>query len=134
VEGADLDQLRSAARKAGRLHAGQTRPMPLAPLTQLAALRTLDANTPLTLRSGLLPALRGSGDGLAPDVIALDVIDSTLNWAIGEQDALTLVLSGVTFRPADLPNLDPDQQLAMAHRLLTHGVVVPTGSTDSPSG
>ena len=64
--------------------------------------------------------LRRSGDRLT-----LDVIDSTISWPAQVHDALLIAMSGAVFRPADLPGLDPDEQLVVARRLLREGVVIP---------
>ena len=108
------------ARKVGRQQVGETRPAPLGPLAQLAALRELTPGTWLTLRPGSRPMLRRSADRLM-----LDVIDSTVSWPAQVHDALLIAVSGAAFRPVDLPGLDAEEQLVVARRLLREGVVIP---------
>jgi hypothetical protein len=116
---ADVDQV---ARRVGRQQVGQTRPAPLGPLAQLTALRGLDATSALVLRPGLRPTLRPA----EADRLALDVIDSTISWPAQAHGALLVAVSGVPFRPIDLPGLDADEQLVVARRLMREGVVIPT--------
>ena len=113
-------QLAAAARSVGRRQAGETRPAPLAPLAQLAALRVLTADTPLRLRRGLRPILRDAGER-----VLLDVMDSAISWPAMVREPLRYVLRGNVFRSVDLPALDPAEQLVVARRLLREGVVVP---------
>ena len=68
----------------------------------------------------LRPALRRTADRLS-----LDVIDGTVSWSLDVEQALRRSLSGNTFRPFELDNLDPDEQLVLARRLLREGIVVP---------
>ena len=89
VDGADQAQLEAVARSVGRRQAGATRPAPLAPLTQLAALRALTADTPLRLRQGLRPVLRDVGDR-----VLLDVMDSSISWPAQVRESLRLVSEG----------------------------------------
>jgi lysine-specific demethylase/histidyl-hydroxylase NO66 len=114
---ADVD---GVASRGGRQQAGGTRPAPLGPLAQLAALRGLGPTTTLRLRGGLRPVLRRTGDRLT-----LDVIDSTISWPAQVYDALLVAVSEAAFRPVDLPGLDADEQLVVARRLLREGVVIP---------
>ena len=76
--------------------------------------------TALRARPGLRPSLRRSGNRLS-----LDVIDTTVSWPLDAERALRRALSGDTFRPSDLEDLDPDEQLVVARRLLREGIVVP---------
>lgn len=122
------DHYQAAARRVGRQQTGQTRPAPIAPLAQLTAVAALRPDTPLELRPGLRPRLRQRAD-----TWALDLIDSTVTWPDQTHAALLVVLSGKAFAPEMLPNLDPDEQLVVARRLLREGVVVPAGSTN-PDG
>jgi len=63
----------------------------------------------------------------------LDLIDSTVTWPDQTHAALLVALSGKAFAPDGLPNLDPDEQLVIARRLLREGIVVPAGSSiDGP--
>jgi len=120
VSTAGPEHLESAARRIARRQIGETRPQPLAPLAQLAALGTLDQQTPLRLRPGLRPTFSQVGERLS-----LETVDSTITFPSLVRDSLLLAISGAEFRPADLPALDPDEQLVLARRLLREGVLVP---------
>jgi hypothetical protein len=52
-------------------------------------------------------------------------MDSHISWPVQVRQALHHLLRGEVFRPADLPGLDPDEQLVIARRLLREGVVTP---------
>ena len=108
------------SRRVDRRLSRETRPEPISPLAQLTAIGNLQPGTALRVRSGLRPALRRAGNRLS-----LDVIDTTVSWPLDAERALRRSLSGDTFRPSDLENLDPDEQLVLARRLLREGVVVP---------
>jgi hypothetical protein len=118
------DHHRSAARRIGRQQTGQTRPAPIAPLAHLAAVAALRPDTPLVLRPGLHPRLRQRADSWV-----LDLIDSTVTWPDQAHAGLLIALSGKAFAPEMLPNLDPDEQLVVARRLLREGIVVPVRSS-----
>jgi hypothetical protein len=57
--------------------------------------------------------------------LSLETVDSTITFPSLVRDSLLLAISGAEFRPADLPALDPDEQLVLARRLLREGVLVP---------
>jgi hypothetical protein len=57
-------------------------------------------------------------------------MDSAISWPAQALESLQYVLSGGVFRPADLPALDPDEQLVVARRLLREGIAVP--AVDEP--
>lgn len=116
---AGIGDHQAVARRIGRQQVGQTRPAPIAPLAQLAAITHLQLRTALTLRPGLRPRLRRQGDHSV-----LDLLDSTVSWPEQAHAALLVVLSGKAFTPDVLPNLDPQEQLVVARRLLREGVVV----------
>lgn len=120
VATADDPQLAAVAGLVGGRQAEQTRPVPLAPLSQLAALRSVRSDTPLRLRRGLLPSSRRVGEQ-----VLLHVMDSTISWPAQVDESLRLVVRGNDFRPVDLPSLDADEQLVVARRLLREGIVVP---------
>jgi hypothetical protein len=122
------DHYRVAARRVAQ-QVGQTRPAPIAPLTQLRAAASLHPQTPLVLRPGLRPGLRRRGENWV-----LDLIDSTVSWPEQVHAALLIVLSGKAFAPGVLPNLDGEEQLVVARRLLREGVVVPAGEDAAPRG
>ncbi len=127
VDGVDQDQLAAVARTVGRQQVGATRPAPLAPLRQLAALRDLDAQTELQLRPGLRPMLGPTGDR-----ISMEVNGGTISWPAQTGPALELAVSGEVFQPRDCVDLDPEEQLVVARRLLREGIVVP--ATTGPVG
>ncbi len=131
VDGSDAEQIAAVAARVGRRQAAESRPAPLPPLAQLAVLRSVDGTTALRRRSGARPTYRGSGDRTV-----VQVLDTTVSWPAPAAAALRLALSGNVFRPAELPGLDPDEQLVMARRLLREGLVVaadPRGRSDSVS-
>jgi hypothetical protein len=97
-----------------------TRPEPLGPLAQLAAVAALDSTTSLRLRVGLHPKVTRDEDG-----IRIGLLDRTVLLPATAGDALKVVLSGVPFTPGELPALDADEQLDVARRLLRDGVVLP---------
>jgi lysine-specific demethylase/histidyl-hydroxylase NO66 len=111
-----VDQV--ARRVADRLTT-QTRPEPIGPLRQLDAADALRDDTELRLRAA--SRVRVS-DGV--DAVDMALIDRSLSFPVGAAAALKIVLTGETFRPAELPGLDSDEQLALSRRLLREGVVV----------
>lgn len=122
VNRAAPDHLAGVASRIGRQQVNGSRPAPLAPLAQLAALRELSAETNLQLRAGLRPLLRATGDRLS-----MDVNGTTISWPAQTGPALELALSGEVFQPTECKGLDPDEQLVVARRLLREGIVVPAG-------
>ena len=125
VAHADAAELTAVAGRVGRRQAGESRPAPMPPLAQLALLRGLTSSTPLVLRAGLQPIIRPSGDRLL-----VDVLDTTIGWPAEVGPALRQGLSGNVFRPDGLPDLDPDEQLVMARRLVREGIVVSPAGVD----
>lgn len=133
LDQAGPDDYRTVARRVARQQAGQTRPAPIAPLAQLAAVEGLAPDTELELRPGLRPRLRPGPRSSSGDSWVLELIDSTVTWPDQAHAALLIALSGKVFVPGALPNLDPEEQLVVARRLLREGVVVPaSSSTDGP--
>ena len=110
----------AVAERVGRDLMQRTRPLPVGPLAQLAAAETLDAATALQLRPALRVRLEPAGE-----VVRLALLDRSLELPAAAADALKIVLAGGTFTPADLPALDPVEQLTVARRLVREGVVVP---------
>jgi len=123
VDGVDQDQLTALARTVGRQQVGANRPAPLAPLRQLAALGELDGRTELQLRPGLRPLV-----WLGADRLSMEVNGGTISWPAQTGAAIELALSGKVFRPKDCADLDPEEQLVVARRLLREGIVVPATS------
>jgi ribosomal protein L16 Arg81 hydroxylase len=98
----------------------QTRPEPLAPLTQLAAADALSADTPLRLRGALRVRTREDGEH-----VEVRMLDRSLSLPAAAAAALKTALSGEVFTPAELPGLDAADQLTVTRRLLREGVLVP---------
>jgi hypothetical protein len=117
LEQAGVDEL---ARDVADRLAAQTRPEPIAPLAQLAAADAVQADTALRLRGAL--RFRTSEDA---ERIEITMLDRSLSLPLTAAPALKTVLSGEVFTPAELPELDADEQLVLARRLLRGGVLVP---------
>ncbi|MGI8881306.1 MAG: cupin domain-containing protein [Jatrophihabitans sp.] len=117
--GGDELTARVAAGLGATLAAG-TRPEPIAPLAQAELLAAMTPDTALRLRAGLRYTLSSDDTG-----VHLRVLDKTVTMPATAETALKTVLSGATFRPADLPGLDADEQLVLARRLLREAVIVP---------
>jgi bifunctional lysine-specific demethylase and histidyl-hydroxylase NO66 len=94
----------------------RTRPEPIGPLAQLAAAEALAPDTPLRRRG----ALRLRLDGLK-----IVLLDRTIELPPGAAEALELIAGERPFTPAELPGLEPEEQLTLARRLLREGVLVP---------
>lgn len=101
-----------ATRIADELSDG-TRPAPISPLAQLAALRDLDGDAPLRLRPGLRCYLRPGADGLV-----LHALDHRISVSAAEESAVKLVLAGKSVRAGDLPE-------GLLTRLLSVAILVP---------
>lgn len=125
VQELDGAELESVARAVAVRQVGQTRPAPLPPLAQLTALRTVQPDTTLRLRSGLRPILRP-----VADAVSMVVNGATITWPAPTYHALLLALSGERFRPKDFPDLESEEQLVVARRLLREGIVVPAAPVD----
>jgi bifunctional lysine-specific demethylase and histidyl-hydroxylase NO66 len=117
IEGVGVEEIAGAL---GDRLRQQTRPEPIAPLAQLAAADALTSHTTLRLRAALRVRVATEGDA-----VTLTMLDRTLTLPPTTADALKLVLSREPFTPADLPGLDPDDQLVVARRLLREGMIVP---------
>lgn len=98
-----------------------TRPGPIAPLAQLAALHTLSPLTELVLRPGLRASVT-AGPGAT---ITLCFLDKTLELPATDEAAVKAVLAGQPITPATLPGLAGTAGLELARRLLTEAVLVP---------
>jgi hypothetical protein len=96
-----------------------TRAEPLAPLAALTAAAALQPETRLRLRRGLRAAVEAQGD-----TVTIRLIDTSVRFPIAADAALKVVLDGREFTPAQLPSLEPDEQLVIARRLLREGIVV----------
>jgi lysine-specific demethylase/histidyl-hydroxylase NO66 len=98
----------------------QTRAEPLAPLAALRAAASLDAGTALRMRRRLRVEVSPVGDS-----VQLKLLDTVVRFPIAAEAALKVVLDGTEFTPGDLVNLDGDEQLVIARRLLREGIIVP---------
>jgi hypothetical protein len=123
---AALEQVPAAriAERVGTDLMQRTRPEPIGPLAQLAVADALTADTRLrrrgALRLRLVPAQ--SSDGA--DRLTLVLLDRTIDLPADTADAIEVVVGGQVFTPADLPGLDPDEQLTLTRRLLREAVLV----------
>jgi hypothetical protein len=102
--------------------AASTRPAPLEPLGQLAALAELGPDTPVRVRPGLRPRVLSSADGLV-----LHALDQRLELNLELEPTLKQLLSGEPTTAELLPGPEPAERLALVRRLLTAGVLVPAG-------
>jgi bifunctional lysine-specific demethylase and histidyl-hydroxylase NO66 len=107
-------QLRSRAWAA-------TRPAPIRPLAQTAAMADLDAETVLKLRRGLRWHIAAGG----ADTVTLHLIDREITVPAYCEPALRSFLSGSSIRIGDLPGLVAADQITFARRMLREAVVVP---------
>jgi ribosomal protein L16 Arg81 hydroxylase len=98
----------------------RTRPQALGPLAQLAAADALGPGTPLRRRHAL--RLRLDEDG---ERVRLEFLDRRIDLPADTADAVRLIADRSDFCPADLPGLDPAEQLTLSRRLLREGIVVP---------
>jgi len=113
------------AEKVGTNLMQRTRPEAIRPLAQLAAAEALASDTPLRRRGALrLRLVPGKGaDG--QERLKIVLLDQTIDLPASTYDAVRLVVGGNVFTPAQLPGLDPEDQLTLTRRLLREGVVVP---------
>jgi lysine-specific demethylase/histidyl-hydroxylase NO66 len=113
------------AKRLGTNLMQRTRPEAIGPLAQLAAVDALASDTPLRRRRALrLRLVLGNGaDGHVR--LKMVLLDRTIDLPASMSDAVKLIVDGSVFTPAQLPGLDPDEQLALTSRLLREGVVVP---------
>jgi hypothetical protein len=108
-----------AARLADEL-AESTRPDPIEPLAQLAALAALTPEASFRLRPGLRARLERT-----PDALLLKAIDTSIGLPLAAESALDAVLSGKPICAAALPGLDVEASLELVRRLVTAAVLVP---------
>ncbi|HEX8768978.1 MAG TPA: hypothetical protein VF714_11440, partial [Jatrophihabitans sp.] len=107
---------------AGRLAdelAGSTRPEPIEPMAQLAALAALTPSAGFRLRPGLRARLVRT-----PDAVLVKAVDTSISLPLAAEAALKMVLSGEPVSAAALPGLDPDAALSLVRRLVTAAVLV----------
>jgi bifunctional lysine-specific demethylase and histidyl-hydroxylase NO66 len=98
----------------------KSRPGPVPPLTQAAAIAALDQDTALVVRPRLRYTMRTVDDG-----VLLALPDKQIRFPVSTEPALKAALSGHTVQVADLPGLDADDRLVLARRLLREAVCVP---------
>ena len=96
-----------------------TRPAPVAPLAQAAALEGLDADTVLVSRGHLRHLVTTDGDE-----VVVRVTDRTLRLPANAAKAVRALLDGERVRVADLPGLDLPDALELARRMVRESVVV----------
>jgi hypothetical protein len=118
----------SEARIAERVETNlmqRTRPAAIGPLAQLDTADALASDTPLRRRGALrLRLVHGPGaDGR--ESVKIVLLDRTIDLPVDTADAVEVAVAGHEFTPADLPGLEPEEQLTLSRRLLRDGVVVP---------
>ena len=102
----------------------RTRPEPIGPLAQLAAAEALTSGTRVR-RRGALRLRVTAGDGAdGRERLKLVLLDRTIDLPAGTAEAVAIVAGGRAFTPAELPGLDPEEQLTLTRRLLREGVLV----------
>ncbi|MGC5028592.1 cupin domain-containing protein [Micromonospora sp. DT229] len=98
-----------------------SRPAPIRPLAQAAALATLTVDSHVTVRPGLRWQLAVTGDQ-----VTLCLFDRTITLPAYCEPALRALLTGEVTRVADLPALDADtDRLTLTRRLLQEAVLTP---------
>jgi hypothetical protein len=103
----------------------RTRPEAIGPLAQLAAADALASDTRLRRRGALRLRLVPGSDANGNEPLKILLLDRTIQLPANTYDAVKLIVSGHVFEPADLPGLDPEDQLSLTRRLLREGVLVP---------
>ncbi|MGH8825713.1 MAG: cupin, partial [Jiangellaceae bacterium] len=98
-----------------------TRPAPIRPLAQTAAVADMDADTVLAPRGALHWRIAAG----TPGRICLQLPDRTLTVPSVCEPALRALLAGPSMRVGDLPGLEGDDRLTLARRLLREAVAVP---------
>ncbi|HEX6498282.1 MAG TPA: cupin domain-containing protein [Micromonosporaceae bacterium] len=111
----------AVAERLRRRYWAASRPAPIRPVAQAAAVRAVDGDTRLAVR----PGLRWRLVDTAPDRVAVQVFDRSLDVPSFCAPALRALLAGEVSRVADLPGLDRDDQVTLARRLLREAFVVP---------
>jgi len=107
-----------ADRLGGRLVASN-RPAPVAPLAQASALDALTPDSVLVARAHQRHVVSHDGDSLV-----LRLSDRTLRLPQVTSKAVRALLDGEQLRVADLPDLDDDDAMSLARRLVREAVVV----------
>jgi len=117
AEGGRVRQV--ASRLAGEL-AASTRPQPIEPMAQLAALAALTPSARFRLRPGLRARLERQ-----PDALLVKALDTSLSLPLPAEAALEQVLSGEPVSADQLPGLDAGAALSLVRTLVTAAVLVP---------
>jgi bifunctional lysine-specific demethylase and histidyl-hydroxylase NO66 len=117
LDAADVEDI---GRRMGGFLRRETRPEPLAPLSQLALAEQLQPDTRLRLRAGLRLRVDG-GDA----TVRLILLDRSVELPAVAEAAVKTIVSGTPFTPDELPDLDATEQLTVARRLLREGILVP---------
>ena len=117
---ADAGRLPQVAGRLADELADSTRPEPIEPMAQLAALDALTPAACFRLRPGLRPRLERR-----PDAVVVKAVDTSISLPLSAESALKLVLSGEPVSAATLPGLDAEAALSLVRRLLTAAVLVP---------
>jgi hypothetical protein len=97
-----------------------SRPLPVAPLAQVAAAQSVRADTRVRLRDGLAARVEESGGA-----VALELPTGTLQFDGDVVPALRLLVDGGTHVVSSLPG-EPDAVVDLVATLLLESVVVPT--------
>jgi len=98
----------------------RSRPGPVPPLAQAAAIAALDQDSVVRLRPQLRHALATGGDA-----VLLRLADRQISFPAVTEPALKALLSGRPVRVGELPGLDADDRLVLVRRLLREAVCVP---------
>jgi bifunctional lysine-specific demethylase and histidyl-hydroxylase NO66 len=98
-----------------------SRPAPIRPLAQAAAMAELDRDTVLSPRRGLHWRITTPPGG----AVVLHLADRQITVPISCEPALRSLLAGPSIRIGDLPDLVPADQLTFARRMLREAVAVP---------
>ncbi|WP_425570978.1 cupin domain-containing protein [Rugosimonospora acidiphila] len=126
-----LDALREAlgrpgaAALAGRMRARcfpATRPAPIRPVAQAAAIAGVGRETVVAPRAGLRWHLRTEAGA-----VLLELADRTIRFPGFCEPALRALLAAGAVRVGDLPGVDGEDQLVLVRRLLREAVAVPVG-------
>ncbi len=112
------DAARPAAVLADRFDAA-TRAEPVAPLSTLEALATLDASTPVRWRASL-PVRVSTLD----DRVRIVGRAKTLSLPVEAEQAVRRLAAGGTVTPGELPGLDAESAVVVVRRLVREGFVV----------
>ncbi|MEO7261485.1 MAG: cupin domain-containing protein [Jatrophihabitantaceae bacterium] len=117
---ADADRSPQVAGRLADELAASTRPEPIEPMAQLAALAALTPAACFRLRPGLRTRLERR-----PEAVLVKAIDTSLSLPLSAESALKLALSGEPVSAATLPGLSPEAALSLIRALLTAAVLVP---------